>query len=167
MLALAALLFSALAPAGCPPDWRDMPCPAESRQILGNLSTGQETAVSLTPAQFQSLARCLVAQPDGAVLAGMQVEFAPREFTAALRFRRILTWPVCMHMRWRLEGSGAGGWRWVCAEMHMGRLRMPALLCALLSRWANRWWEEWVIPGWDIQRLELSRGLVEFFGRRR
>ncbi len=166
-LALAALWFGALAPADCPPDWRSMPCSAESRQILNSLSAGQETAVSLTPAQFQALARCLVVVPDRAVLAGLQVEFAPWEFAFALRLRHILAWPVCMRMRWRLEGGSAGRLRWVCAEMRMGRRRMPPFLCRLLSRRATQWWEERVIPSWDIQRLELSGGLVEFAGRRR
>lgn len=166
-LALTALLFRALAPTGCPPDWRDTPCPAESRQALERLFAGREASLSLTPAQFQALARCLVADPSRAVLAGLQVEFAPGEFDAALRLRRILAWPICLRMRWRLEEDGAGRWWWACQEMQVGRLKMPAYLCALLSHQVNRWWEARVTLGWDIQRLELSRGLVEFLGRRR
>jgi len=166
-LALAALLFRALAPAGCPPDWRSMPCPDESRQVLERLAAGREVSTAMTPAQFQALARCLVADPSRAVLAGLQVGFTPGEFDAALRLRRILAWPLCLRMRWRLESGGAGRWRWACQEIQVGRLKMPALLCAVLSRQANQWWERRVIPGWDIQRLELSGGLVEFVGRRR
>lgn len=165
-LVLAALSFRALAPAGCPPDWRGMPCPDESRQALERLSAGREVSASMTPAQFQAFARCLVADPSRAVLAGLRVEFTPGEFDAVLRLERILAWPICLRMRWRLEG-GAGRWQWTCQEIQVGRLKMPALLCAVLSRQANRWWEKQVSPGWDIRRLELSGGLVEFVGRRR
>ncbi|MGC8825977.1 MAG: hypothetical protein ACP5TV_03095 [Anaerolineae bacterium] len=166
-LALTALLFRMLAPAGCPPDWRDTPCPAESRQALEGLTAGREASMSLTPAQFQALVRCLVADPSRAVLAGLRVEFAPGEFDAALRLRHILAWPICLRMRWHLEEDGAGRWRWACQEMQVGRLKMPAFLCALLSRQVSRWWGTRIAPGWDIQRLELSRGLVKFLGRRR
>lgn len=166
-LVLAALLFCALAPAGCPPNWQSTPCSDESRQALERLFAGREASLSLTPVQFQAPARCLVADPSRAVLAGLQVEFAPGEFDGALRLQRILAWPICLRMRWRLEEDGAGRWRWACQEMQVGRLKMPAYLRALLSRQVNRWWEEQITPVWDIQRLELSRGLVEFLGRRR
>lgn len=152
--------------AGCPSDWREMPCSDEGRQIIQRIAASQELALTLTPAQAQALVRCLVGDPRHAVLAGMEVDTGLGELYVALRFQHILAWPVCVRMRWLLREAEAGRFQWQCREWRIGRLAMPAFLRSALSRRANRWWDAWVSRGWEIQRLELSRGLFQFLGRR-
>ncbi|MGQ9517251.1 MAG: hypothetical protein ACUVT1_08280 [Anaerolineae bacterium] len=166
-LVIAVLWASADGSAGCPPDWRQTPCSGEGRQIIQRIAAGQELALTLTPAQAQALVRCLVGDPRHTVLAGMAVDIAPGELDIALRFQHLLAWPICVRMRWLLREAGAGHFQWQCREWRIGRLAMPAFLRSALSSRVNQRWDAWVSRGWEVQRLELSRGLVRCFGRRR
>ncbi len=167
LLGALALWLATSSHAGCPPEWNTVTCSEQGRQTWQLLSAGSQIDLTLTPAQFPALVRCLVGDPQRAVLAGVQVDFAPGEIYIVARLRRILAWPLCVRMRWNLQEDPAGSIRWECQEWQIGRLRMPEGFRTLLSRWANRWWESRVSPGWEFSRLELSRGLFQLLGRRR